>query len=65
MSIGLADDSDAIVWICPECRDQGWIGGWRGTLWDRRDEAFSEGDDHEPSLDAADDDGEADERPVN
>ena len=45
---GTADDSDAIVWICPECRDQGWIGGWQGTPWDRTDEAF--GDDEDDAV---------------
>ncbi len=23
----------AIVWICPVCRDNGLISGWRGTVW--------------------------------
>jgi len=59
-----AEDSDAIVWTCPECGDQGWISGWHGSPWDRLDEAFGEGEDDEPDLGAADFD-EVDERPVN
>ncbi|MDZ7801810.1 MAG: hypothetical protein U5K81_13615 [Trueperaceae bacterium] len=39
------EDGNAILWICPECEDQGRISGWQGTLWDRRDEAFREGSD--------------------
>jgi hypothetical protein len=26
----------AITWECPICGDNGYIRGWEGTLWDRR-----------------------------
>lgn len=28
-------DTDAIVWFCPVCGDNGIIRNWQGTLWDR------------------------------
>ncbi len=28
--------SEAIVWECPLCGDNGRISGWEGTPWDRR-----------------------------
>lgn len=27
-------DTDAIVWQCPSCGDNGVISGWHDTLWD-------------------------------
>jgi hypothetical protein len=27
-------DTDAIVWHCPNCGDNGLIARWRDTLWD-------------------------------
>ena len=33
---GLAADG-AIVWACPNCRTEGRISNWQGTLWDLRD----------------------------
>jgi len=29
------DDSTTIRWFCPFCDDNGYIHGWRGTIWDR------------------------------
>jgi hypothetical protein len=29
------EDTDVILWRCPLCGDNGYIRGWRGTLWDR------------------------------
>ena len=28
------DETDAIVWMCPRCKDCGTISNWRGTRWD-------------------------------
>lgn len=28
--------SEAIIWECPLCGDNGRISGWEGTSWDRR-----------------------------
>ena len=28
--------SEAVVWECPLCGDNGRISGWEGTPWDRR-----------------------------
>ncbi len=28
--------SEAIIWECPLCGDNGRISGWEGTTWDRR-----------------------------
>lgn len=25
---------DAILWSCPQCKAEGWISNWQGTLWD-------------------------------
>ena|ERR1039457_644232 len=27
-------DTDSIVWWCPDCGDHGFISNWQGTLWD-------------------------------
>ncbi|MDP2886211.1 MAG: hypothetical protein Q8P51_14450 [Ignavibacteria bacterium] len=27
-------ETDAIVWMCPRCKDCGTISNWRGTQWD-------------------------------
>ena len=34
------DESEplAIKWFCPFCGDGGYIRGWEGTVWDRRNE---------------------------
>jgi uncharacterized Zn-binding protein involved in type VI secretion len=29
-------DSDAIIWYCPVCGDEGYIANWMGTPWDCR-----------------------------
>lgn len=29
------EGTDVILWRCPLCGDNGYIRGWRGTLWDR------------------------------
>ncbi|MFY7947821.1 MAG: hypothetical protein ACOVRP_01270 [Gemmatimonas sp.] len=29
-------DSDAIIWYCPVCGDEGYIANWMGTPWDGR-----------------------------
>jgi hypothetical protein len=29
-------DRTTIVWLCPVCDDNGAIGGWQETLWDKR-----------------------------
>jgi len=31
----LDPDTDAIIWFCPACGDNGIIRNWQGTLWDR------------------------------
>jgi len=32
----LDDASGTIIWECPMCGDNGYIHGWKGTLWDRQ-----------------------------
>lgn len=32
----LESGSEAILWECPACGDNGQISGWEGTPWDRR-----------------------------
>lgn len=34
----LETDGATIIWECPVCRDNGTINGWKGTLWDRRND---------------------------
>jgi hypothetical protein len=34
MSYPSPDESDAILWHCPVCHDNGIIRGWQNTLWD-------------------------------
>ena len=29
-----ADDLDRIHWNCPICNDNGFISGWKNTIWD-------------------------------
>jgi len=29
-------DPDTIRWICPACSDNGFISGWRESIWDER-----------------------------
>lgn len=29
-------DPTTIVWVCPACKDEGYISGWQETLWDKR-----------------------------
>ena len=33
-------DTEAIVWSCPVCGDDGHIANWQGTPWDRRPTRF-------------------------
>lgn len=35
ISTDLDPDTDAIIWFCPVCGDNGIIRNWQGTLWDR------------------------------
>ena len=32
------EEPGAIRWLCPLCCDGGYIRGWEGTVWDRRNE---------------------------
>jgi len=29
-------ETGEIIWLCPECLDNGIVSGWKGTLWDCR-----------------------------
>ena len=29
-------DTEEIHWYCPDCENEGIIGGWQGTKWDNR-----------------------------
>jgi predicted RNA-binding Zn-ribbon protein involved in translation (DUF1610 family) len=29
-------DTDAVMWWCPVCGDNGTITGWQGSLWDHK-----------------------------
>jgi hypothetical protein len=37
-------DTDAIMWWCPACGDNGTITNWQGSRWDRTDVQSSEAD---------------------
>ncbi len=30
-------DTDAIIWWCPECLENGFISNWHDTMWDLSD----------------------------
>ena len=32
------DSEDQINWQCPVCKDEGFISGWQGLIWDMTDD---------------------------
>ena len=34
-------ETDAIVWWCPACGENGTIRNWKGTLWDRANDSVA------------------------
>ena len=37
LEINLNPDTEQIHWVCPDCRDEGVMTGWRGLIWDLSD----------------------------
>ena len=34
LDVGLIPGTARIYWMCPRCKDEGVVTGWRGEVWD-------------------------------